>query len=215
MLRARGYLRSEFERRNSGAVNAGSVLVLDEGIQVKPLSMSAEDAELIASRRFGGEELARLFNVPPPLVGQLEFGSYSNVETMGRYLSQFCLAPWARRIEAEFARSVFLPDDPHHLMIDLAGLQRGDEAGRWATYGIAIDKGILTVNEVRAGGRLQPAARFGTRFAVPIGTGRRGGGNRLTAALPPPCHARLRDRGGPHRTRTADAAPDSRPSTRG
>ena len=147
---ARGYLRSEFERRNSGAVNAGSVLVLDEGIQVKPLSMSAEDAELIASRRFGGEELARLFNVPPPLVGQLEFGSYSNVETMGRYLSQFCLAPWARRIEAEFARSVFLPDDPHHLMIDLAGLQRGDEAGRWATYGIAIDKGILTVNEVRA-----------------------------------------------------------------
>ena len=146
---AKAYLREEIERMHTGARNAGRIMVLDESMQVTPLSLSAEDAELIASRRFGGEELARLFNVPAPLVGDLTHGSYSNVETMGRYLAQFCLSPWARRIEAEFSRSVFLPDEPHHLMIDLAGLQRGDEAGRWATYGIAIDKGILGVNEVR------------------------------------------------------------------
>ena len=146
---ARSYLAESLTSKHEGASNAGKVMVLDEGMEAVPISMTAEDAELLASRRFSGEELARLFNVPPPLIGDLTHGSYSNVETMGRYLATFCLAPWARRIEAEFSRSVFLPDDPHHLMVDLAGLQRGDEAARWQTYKVAIEAGILSVNEIR------------------------------------------------------------------
>ena len=146
---ARSYLAESLTSKHEGASNAGKVMVLDEGMEAVPISMTAEDAELLASRRFSGEELARLFNVPPPLIGDLTHGSYSNVETMGRYLATFCLAPWARRIEAEFSRSVFLPDDPYHLVVDLAGLQRGDEAARWQTYKVAIEAGILSVNEIR------------------------------------------------------------------
>ena len=146
----KGFLREEMTHLHGGAGKTGKVLVLDEGMQAEKLSMSAEDSELLASRRFSGEELARLFNVPPPLVGDLSHGSFTNVETAGRFFATFCLAPWARRIEAEFSRSVFPDGDGHHLLIDLAGLQRGDAAGRWATYAIAIDKGILSVDEVRS-----------------------------------------------------------------
>lgn len=169
---AKGFLREEVTRMHGGAANARKVLVLDEAMSADPISLSAEDSELLASRRFGGEELARLFNVPPPLIGDLSHGSFTNVETAGRFFASFCLAPWARRIEAEFSRSVFPDGDGHHLLIDLAGLQRGDAAGRWATYAIAIDKGILSVNEVRslegwnalpdAAGELVPGAGAGT-----------------------------------------------------
>lgn len=147
---ARSYLAESIQEAHSGAARARRLLVLDEGMSYDPMLPTAESSELVASRQFSGDEIARLFNVPPPLIGELRYGSFTNVETAGRFFTTFCLSVWAKRIESEFQRSVFTDDDPdHHLMIDLAGLQRGDDAARWASYGIAIDKGILQVNEVR------------------------------------------------------------------
>ncbi len=79
----------------------------------------------------------------------MQFGTFTNAETAGRWHSSLCLANWCRRIEAEFQRSVFGTDSDFHMMIDLSGLQRGDDAARWQTYALAIQNKILTVNEVR------------------------------------------------------------------
>ena len=143
-------LGTSFSEHYSGAKNSGKTIVLEEGLKFEQAAMSPEDAEVLASRRFTGEEICRLFSVPPPIAGDFQFGSFTNAETAGRWHSSLCLANWCRRIEAEFGRSVFGSDSDFHLMLDLSGLQRGDDAARWATYGIAIDKGILTVDEVRA-----------------------------------------------------------------
>jgi HK97 family phage portal protein len=107
------------------------------------------------------EELARLFNVPPPIIGDLQYGTFSNVETLLRWFAQNTLSPWIRKIESEFGRSVFGADrDTCSLEIDLSGLMRGDPAQRLAAWKIAIEANILTPDEVRAeeGWHLVPGA---------------------------------------------------------
>jgi HK97 family phage portal protein len=155
---AKQFLAERIRERYQGAQNAGRVLILDEGMEWQPISATAEDSELTDARRYSGEELARLFHVPPQLIGENQFGSFSNVETAGRFFATFCLAPWAKRVEAELQRSVFLPGDDHHLMIDLGGLQRGDEQARWAAAAIARQYDILSVDEIRAEFGWNPAA---------------------------------------------------------
>jgi len=105
--------------------------------------------EFPASRQFTVEELARLFNVPPPIIGDLQYGTFSNVETLLRWFAQNILSPWIRKVEAEFTRSVFGGSRSHRLEIDLSGLMRGDPAQRWAAWKIAVEANILTPDEVR------------------------------------------------------------------
>lgn len=141
-------LEAWFAENHTGAANGGRPLFLDPGSKWHALAMSPEDSEVLASRRFTGEELARLFNVPPPLIGDLTHGSFQNSETAGRWFAQFTLAPWARKIEAECARALFV-DDGAHLEIDLSGLMRGDYAARWTANVAAVQASILTADEVR------------------------------------------------------------------
>lgn len=142
-------MEAHFVDRYAGARNARKPLFLDPGSKFTALSVSPEDAEVLASRRFTGEELARLFGVPPPIIGDLTHGSFQNSETAGRWFAQFTLAPWARKIEAEFGRSVFTGGDGAHMEVDLSGLMRGDYAARWQANVAAVEAGILLKNEVR------------------------------------------------------------------
>ncbi len=158
----RDALRDQFQSRHGGAGKAGSTLILDGGMTWKAASISPEDAELLDSRKFGVEEICRLFQVPPPLVQDYSHNTFTNSETAGRWFAQFTLAAWARKIEAEFARSVLASG--LELELDLSGFLRGDPQTRWAAHKIAIDTGVLDADEVRQveGWNPRPAPPAGT-----------------------------------------------------
>jgi HK97 family phage portal protein len=139
------HLREEF----AGPANAAKFLFLTHGMKWKQISISPEDAEFLGSRRFTTEELCRLFNTPPVIVGDLSNSSFNNTETLTRFFAQSTLAPWIRKLEAEFQRSVF-GSARNRLELDLSGLLRGDPAQRWAAWKIAVEAQILTPDEVRA-----------------------------------------------------------------
>ena len=164
----RDALRDQFKARHSGAANAGSTLILDGGMTWKAAQISPEDAELLDTRKFGVEEICRLFQVPPPLVQDYSHNTFTNSETAGRWFAMFTLAPWARKIEAEFARSVFPAASPYELELDLSGFLRGDPQTRWANHKIAIDAGILDKDEVRQieGWNARPAQQEAVRNDV-------------------------------------------------
>jgi len=145
----REHLRDQFNARHSGAAKAGSTLILDGGMTWKAAQISPEDAELLETRKFGVEEICRLFQVPPPLVQDYSHNTFTNSETAGRWFAMFTLSPWARKIEAEFARSVFATGAPFELELDLSAFLRGDPATRWNAHKIAIDAGVLDADEVR------------------------------------------------------------------
>lgn len=141
-------LTSEMERRFAGSANAKKIMVLEEGMTWNALSISPEDAEVLASRRFTVEELCRLFNVPPPIVQDYTHNTFTNASQASLWFAQLTLTPWARKIEAEFSRTIF-SDEACHLEIDLSGLTRGDYAARWQAHEIAVRNQILDANEVR------------------------------------------------------------------
>lgn len=132
-----------------GTANARKVLILDNGIQWQSISVSPEDAEVLASRRFSVEELCRLYQVPPPIVQDYTHNTFTNSAQASLWFAQFTLAPWIRKLEAEFSRSVIIGNDVS-LEIDMSALVRGDFQTRWQSYAIAVQNGILSVDEIRA-----------------------------------------------------------------
>lgn len=140
-------LRDQFQERFGGAANAGRTLILDGGLEWQAAQISPEDAELLESRKFGVVEVCRLFQVPPPIVQAYENNTFTNASQAGLWFATFCLAPWARKIEAEFARSVLATG--MELELDLSGFLRGDPATRWAAHKIAIESGVLDPDEIR------------------------------------------------------------------
>jgi HK97 family phage portal protein len=142
-------MRDQFQSRHTGAGKAGSTLILDGGMTWKAAQISPEDAELLETRKFGTEEICRLFQVPPPLVQDYSHNTFTNSETAGRWFAMFTLSPWAKKIEAEFARSVFPAAGGYELELDLSGFLRGDPATRWNAHKIAIETGVLDPEEVR------------------------------------------------------------------
>jgi HK97 family phage portal protein len=145
------YLAARFREAFAGPTKAAKALVLDQGMKWSQISISPEDAEFLASRRFTTEELCRLFNVPPPIAGDLTHGTFANTETLVRLFATNTLTPWVRKIEAEFTRSVFsaASRSTHRLELDLSGLLRGDPAQRWQAWEIAVKNDILDADEVR------------------------------------------------------------------
>lgn len=156
-------LREQFQSRHEGAANSGRALILDGGLQWKVAQISPEDAELLETRRFGVEEIARLFQVPPPIIGDYTHNTFTNSETAGRWFATFCLAPWARKIEAEFSRSLFPSGSPYELELDLSGFLRGDPETRWNAHKIALDAGVLDADEVRQVEGWNPRTDTGAR----------------------------------------------------
>jgi HK97 family phage portal protein len=158
----RDQLRKNFEQGFSGTRNTARALILDQGLRWKQISINPEDAEFLASRRFTGEELARLFGVPPPIVGDLTHGTFTNTETVGRWFAMHTLSPWIRKIESEFSRSVFSEATrrSHRLEVDMSAFLRADPAQRWQSWKIAVEAGILDANEIRQeeGWNPRPAA---------------------------------------------------------
>ena len=162
---AEGVRRAEafFTAKHTGAKNMRRVLFMDPQSTFTPLSSTAEDSETLASRRFGGEEIARVLGVPPAIIGDLTHGTFTNSETAGRWFGQFCLRPYAVAIEQEIARVLLPADGSIHLELDMASLQRGSELEQWQAWEIALRNGVLTPNEVRelAGWRALPVAPAG------------------------------------------------------
>jgi HK97 family phage portal protein len=156
------YLKKRFREAYGGPSSAAKAMVLDQGLKWKQISINPEDAEFLASRRFTVEELARLFGCPPPTIGDLSHGTFTNTETVGRWFAQHTLSPWIRKIESEFSRTVFSEATrrTHRLEIDMSGFQRGDPEARWRSWEIAVKNNILSVDEVRAedGWNPRPAA---------------------------------------------------------
>lgn len=144
-------LRDQFRDAFAGPGNAAKALVLDQGLKWRQISISPEDAELLSSRRFSVEELARLYGCPPPIIGDYTHNTFTNAETAGRWFAMHTLTPWIRKIESAFMRSVFgeLSRTTHELEIDLSGFLRGDPEQRWKSYEIAARNDILTTDEIR------------------------------------------------------------------
>lgn len=138
--------------RVEGDVNTSGILVLDGGVEWRPLSLSSKDAEFTDSRKLSNLDVARIFSVPPTVVGITDNATYSNVDGESRALVVRCLAPMARRIETALNGALLTAESRRRLFVehDLAGLLRGDLKARYEAYRIGREWGWLSPNEIRS-----------------------------------------------------------------
>lgn len=151
-------LRESLEALYSGARNAGRFGVLEEGMSWQALSVSPEDAQMLESRRFGVEQIARIYRVPPPVLGDLSNGSYSNVTELGRWFATFTITPWLNRIERAIEKALFSEDGrrTHVVEFDMDLLLRGDMLQRMQAYRIGREIGLYNANDLRSFENLNP-----------------------------------------------------------
>lgn len=155
-------LRTEFSARyGSGDSDSVKPIVLTEGTELSTISLSSRDAQLIESRQFQTEDVARAFGVPPFMIGHTEKTTSwgSGVETMGRGYLIFTLQPHITRFEQELNRKLFRKAGKF-FEFQVDGLARADMKSRNDAYRQAIGgsqgPGWLTINEVRKFENLPP-----------------------------------------------------------
>lgn len=121
--------------------------VLSGGVKWKPISASAADMELNASREYAVAEIARVFRIPAHMIGAKSASqTYTNNEQAGLNFLTFTLLPWLRRIEAAFSE---LMPQPQRVEFDTSAFLRADTINRFRAHQLGITSGFLTPNEAR------------------------------------------------------------------
>ena len=141
-------MANSWQQTHTGPHASGKVAILEEGSKFTALTMTLEDAELLASRKFQAEEIARLFNIPLPILNIWEHSTFTNSDTASQWFAQLCLASWCRKIESETSRVLF-NDPTYHLELDLSALMRGSFATRIATELSMVRGGVISADEMR------------------------------------------------------------------
>ena len=85
-------VRESWKKGFSGN-NSHKVAVLEEGMKYMPISISPNEAQFLETRKFQIDEIARIFRVPPHMVGDLEKSSFSNIEQQSLEFVKYTLEP--------------------------------------------------------------------------------------------------------------------------
>ena len=144
-------VREAWQSQFGGSSNSGKIAVLEEGMKYTPISISPEQAQFLETRKFQINEIARIFRVPPHMVGDLEKSSFSNIEQQSLEFLKYTLDPWVVRWEQSIARSLLSENEKKQYFVkfNLEGLLRGDYASRMNGYATARQNGWMSANDIR------------------------------------------------------------------
>ena len=144
-------VRQAWMSQFGGSGNAGKVAVLEEGMKYSPISINPQEAQFLETRKFQINEIARIFRIPPHMIGDLEKSSFSNIEQQSLEFVKYTLDPWVVRWEQSMSRALFNEDEKSGLFFkfNVEGLLRGDYQSRMQGYATARQNGWMSANDIR------------------------------------------------------------------
>ena len=144
-------IRDSWQQTFGGSRNANKIAVLEEGMKYTPISISPDQAQFLETRKFQINEIARIFRVPPHMVGDLEKSSFSNIEQQSLEFVKYTLDPWVLRWEQNLSRALLKPDEKgeYFIKFNVDGLLRGDYQSRMNGYAIGRQNGWMSANDIR------------------------------------------------------------------
>ena len=144
-------LKYSFNNIYRGVKNSNKTAILEEGLSWKPVSISAEQAQFLASRQFSVEEVARIFNMPPHLLRDLTKSSFNNIEMQSQEFVTYTLMPYLTRIEQQMNLKLFRKNElgKRFVEFNVNGLLRGNIKDRSDYYRTMLNIGAMSVNEIR------------------------------------------------------------------
>ncbi|MBB1415338.1 phage portal protein [Pseudoalteromonas sp. SG43-8] len=159
-----------FAARHVGGVRkAFKVAMLQEGMTYRQMSMNNNEAQMIEARKMGILDIARLYGIPPSMLGESAGESYKSVEQTTLNYLVFALMPWLKRWESAMHRDLLLPEErgTYFIEFNFSSLVRGDFKTRYDSYAIGRQWGFLSVNDIRRFENLQPV-EGGNEYLTPL-----------------------------------------------
>lgn len=143
-------LRKSWQSQFSGS-NNHSIAVLEEGMTFHQLSIPPDQAQFLDTRKFQLDEIARIFRVPPHMVGDLDRSTFSNIEQQSLEFVKYTLNPWCIRWEQAMNQQLLSANDQRKFFVkfNVDGLLRGDYESRMNGYAIGRQNGWLSANDIR------------------------------------------------------------------
>ena len=144
-------VRDSWNAAFGGSSNSNKVAVLEEGMKYTPISISPEQAQFLETRKFQIDEIARIFRIPPHMIGDLEKSSFSNIEQQSLEFVKYTLDPWVCRWEQSMQRALLTQDEKkeYFFKFNVDGLLRGDYQSRMNGYATGRQNGWMSANDIR------------------------------------------------------------------
>ena len=141
-----------------GVNNAHKIAVLEEGMKYQQVGIPPEEAQFLETRKFQINEIARLYRIPPHMVGDLDKSSFSNIEQQSLEFVKYTLDPWVIRWEQSLQRSLLLPGEKgkYFIKLNVDGLLRGDYQSRMNGYAVGRQNGWFSANDIREMENMNP-----------------------------------------------------------
>ena len=129
----------------------GQTPLLEYGFKYKAINLSPEASQLLQSKTFSIDDIARIFCIPPHMLAELSHATFSNIEQQNIFFGEYSLRPICKRIEKQLELKLFNDKErgDYHVKFDLNGLMRGDAQARAVFYETGINAGWMTPNEAR------------------------------------------------------------------
>lgn len=147
------FLRASLDDYRAGGEAEGKALILEEGMDVKPLAMTSDDAQWIAGREFSRVDIAMFMGVPPSMLGD-NSGSDSNwgtgLEQKSLGFVAYTLEDWLTTWEETIGRDLIEDGSNLYARFNRAALVKGDIKARWEAYVKGLQWGVYSPNEIRA-----------------------------------------------------------------
>ena len=166
-LEQRQEIQATWENQHRGTRRAHRPAILMNGAKATALSLNPSETQLLDQRRYAVEEVARLFRVPPFMLGVTTEGtvSYASVEQQMLFYAEHTVRPYAEMLEAAFGR--LLLNERSFIKFNLNALVRADLNTRTEAYSKALLAGYMSVNDVRALEDMRDV-EAGDQYRVPL-----------------------------------------------
>ncbi|MBG8552348.1 phage portal protein [Hymenobacter sp. BT594] len=145
-------LRESYQEVYGGVENTGKPLILEEGMKARPLSLSPADAQYIEQAKLTRSDICAILRMPPHKIGDLERSTNNNIEQQSLDYVGDTLMPWLLNFEQEYRLKLLRTDEVENSYFrhNITALLRADATARATYYGKMLERGVYSINEVRA-----------------------------------------------------------------
>jgi HK97 family phage portal protein len=145
--------REQWQAKYAGPISTGRIPVLEEGMTFRPTAFNAQESEYAAARKLSLEEIIRIWHIPPPMVGDLDHATFSNIKEQHKQLYADCLGPWCEMVQAGIELQL-LPEardnDGIYIEFNIAEKLKGSFEEQATGLRMLVGRPLMTPNEGRA-----------------------------------------------------------------
>jgi len=145
------HLLESWAQAHEGLGNAYRAAILEEGMKANKIGVTPEEAQFLETRKFQVTEIARIFRLPPHMIGDLEKATFSNIEQQSLEFVVYSLMPWLTNFEQAIDTQLLTRVERrnYYAKFIVSGLLRGDTPSRYSAYAVARQNGWMSANEIR------------------------------------------------------------------